>query len=102
VNFDVNYFGVDNPATAIAERMPFVVQTDGKNKVVNIGIVSSQHGSHVAGIIAGNQLFGGAMSGAAPGAKIKSVRVCLFIAGCTAHALVEGMIFVAKQGNVDV
>ncbi|MDQ2692930.1 MAG: serine protease, partial [Chloroflexota bacterium] len=50
VNYHVNYFGVDNPATAIAERMPFVVQTDGQKKVVNIGIVSGFHGSHVAGI----------------------------------------------------
>jgi subtilisin family serine protease len=74
VNFDVNYFGTDNPATPVAERMPFVVQTDGKNKVVNIGIVSGAHGSHVAGIMAGNSLFGGAMSGAAPGAKIVSAR----------------------------
>ena len=40
VNFDVGYFGTDNPATAVAERVPFVVQTDGKNKYVNIGIVS--------------------------------------------------------------
>ena len=55
VNFDVSYFGTDNPATAVAERMPFVVQTDGKNKFVNIGIVSAQHGSHVAGIAAGEQ-----------------------------------------------
>lgn len=100
--YDIGYFGTDNPATAVAERMPFVVQTDGKNKVVNIGIVSAQHGSHVAGIIAANGMFGGAMSGAAPGAKLKSVRVCLFIAGCTSHALIEGMIYVAKQGNVDV
>src|SRR5688572_21727678 len=38
VKYDVGYFGVDNPATAVAERMPFVVQTDGKNKVLNIGI----------------------------------------------------------------
>lgn len=30
------------------------MQTDGKNKVVNIGIVSAAHGSHVAGITAGN------------------------------------------------
>ena len=60
VNCDVGYFGTDNPATAVAERMPFVVQTDGKNKVVNIGIVSGAHGSHVAGIAAGNALFGGA------------------------------------------
>jgi subtilisin family serine protease len=101
VRYDVNYFGVDNPATPVAERMPFVVQTDRANLYVNIGIVSGAHGSHVAGIAAGNSLFGGAMSGAAPGAKIVSLRACLFIAGCTAHALVEGMIYVAKQ-NVDV
>ncbi|HET7089603.1 MAG TPA: S8 family serine peptidase [Anaerolineae bacterium] len=102
VNYDVNYFGVDNPATAVAERIPFVVQTDGKLKFVNIGIVSGAHGSHVAGIAAGNSLFGGAMTGAAPGAKIVSVRVCLFITGCTSFALIEGMIYAAKQSNVDV
>src|SRR5215217_3128225 len=102
VNYDVQYFGTDNPATAFAERMPFVVQTNGKDKFVNIGIVSGQHGSHVAGIAAGNSLFGGAMNGAAPGAKIVSSRACLFVAGCTAHALLDGMIYVAKQSNVDV
>lgn len=102
VRYDVNYFGTDNPATPVAERMPFVVQTDGQRKVVNIGIVSGLHGSHTAGIAAGNHLFGGAMSGAAPGAKLVSVRVCLFIAGCTATGLVEGMIYAAKQSNVDV
>jgi hypothetical protein len=102
VNRDVGFFGTDNPATPVVDRMPFVVQIDGKDKVVNIGIVSAQHGSHVAGIIAGNSLFGGAMSGAAPGAQIVSVRVCLFIAGCTSHALIEGMIYAAKTANVDV
>ena len=73
-----------------------------RSSAVNIGIVSGQHGSHVAGIIAGNGLFGGAMSGAAPGAQLVSVRVCLFVAGCTAHALIEGMIYAAKTANVDV
>jgi Subtilase family len=102
VNFDVGLFGTDNPLTAVRETVPFVVQTDGKNKFVNIGIVSGFHGSHVAGIAAGNSLFGGAMSGAAPGAKIVSLRACLFVAGCTSHALLEGMIYVAKQSNVDV
>ena len=102
VRFDVGTFGTDNPATPVREAMPFVVQTDGQNKVVNIGIVSAQHGSHVTGITSGNHLFGGAMSGAAPGAKVVSVRACLFIAGCTAHALLEGMIYAAKQSNVDV
>ncbi len=101
-NFDVGHFGTDNPATPIVESMPFVVQTDGKNKFVNIGIVSGLHGSHVAGITAANKMFGGAMSGAAPGAKLKSIRVCMFITGCTNHALIEGMTFIAKQGNVDV
>ena len=103
VNRDVGYFGTDNPATAVAERMPFVVQTEGNLKVVNIGIVSGAHGSHVAGIAAGNSLFGSStMSGAAPGARIVSSRACMFITGCTSHALLEGMIFVAKQSNVDV
>ncbi|MFC7615491.1 S8 family serine peptidase [Actinokineospora soli] len=102
VNRDVRYFGTDNPATAIAERMPFVVQPDGATKTVNIGIVSGAHGSHVAGIVAANGMFGGAMSGAAPGAQLVSVRVCLFVSGCTAHALIEGMIYAAKRANVDV
>jgi subtilisin family serine protease len=102
VRRDVGHFGTDNPATAVQEQVPFVVQTDGSAKVVNIGIVSGAHGSHVTGIITGNHLFGGAMSGAAPGAKVVSVRVCLFIAGCTSHALLEGMIYAAKKANVDV
>lgn len=102
VAYDTGFFGTDNPATDVVERVPFVVQTDPKTKFVNIGIVSSAHGSHVAGITAGNGLFGGAMTGGAPGAKIVSVRVCLFISGCTAHALIEGMIYAAKTGDVDV
>ena len=55
---DVGYFGTDNPATPVREPMPFVVQIDGKTDAsdfVNIGIVSGQHGSHVAGIIAGQR-----------------------------------------------
>ncbi len=102
VSQQVDRFGTDDPATGVAESMPFVVQTDGKNKVVNIGIVSGAHGSHVAGITAANSMFGGEMDGGAPGAKLVSVRVCMFVTGCTAHALVEGMIYAAKQANVDV
>ncbi|MBC8078105.1 MAG: S8 family serine peptidase, partial [Chloroflexales bacterium] len=108
-DYDVNYFGTDNPTTAVAERMPFVVQTDriqapgaAKQYWVNIGIVDAAHGSHVAGITAANAMFGGQMSGAAPGAKLVSVRVCLFGGGCTAYALIEGMIYAAKYADVDV
>ena len=60
------------------------------------------HGSHVAGITSANGMFGGKMTGAAPGAKIKSVRVCLFVEGCTNHAMVEGMTWLAKTAKVDV
>ena len=102
VNNDVNRFGTDNPATPIKEAVPFVIQVDVPHKFVNIGIVSGAHGSHVAGITAGNSLFGGQMSGAAPGAKIVSVRVCLFVAGCTSHALIEGMIYAIETDHVDV
>lgn len=102
VKHDVGTFGTDEESTAVREAMPFVVQTDPANNAVNIGIVSGAHGSHVGGIVAGNSLFGGDMSGAAPGAKLVSVRVCLFVAGCTSHALLEGMIYAARDANVDV
>lgn len=101
VKQDSDEFGTDNPATPVRESMPFVVQTDAANQAVNIGIVSGAHGSHVAGIVAANKLFGGTMNGAAPGAKLMSVRVCLFVVGCTRHAMEEGMVYAAKNG-VDV
>ncbi len=97
--YDVGHFGTDDPATPVKETMPFVVQVEGD--YVNIGITSGAHGSHVAGITAANKMFGGKMSGAAPGANLKSVRVCLFTDGCTAHALIEGMTWLA-QADVDV
>lgn len=101
VKQDSDEFGTDNPATPVRESMPFVVQTDAANEAVNIGIVSGAHGSHVAGIVAGNKLFGGTMNGAAPGAKLVSVRVCQFVTGCTRHAMEEGMRYAAREG-VDV
>ncbi|RZS44400.1 subtilase family protein [Herbihabitans rhizosphaerae] len=102
VRQDVNEFGKDNASTPVRESMKFVVQTDGTNKVVNIGIVSGAHGTHVAGIIAANKMFDGAMTGAAPGAKLVSIRACLFVSGCTNHALIEGMIYAARDAKVNV
>jgi hypothetical protein len=101
VNHDVAAFGKDDPNTAPRDTVPFVVQIDKQDRFVNIGIVSGSHGTHVAGIIAGKSFFGGAMNGAAPEAQLVSVRVCLF-AGCTAHGLIEGMIYAARKSNVDV
>ena len=110
----VGHFGTDDPATAVAETVPFTVEyredvdlsaagRPGQTAdFVNIGIVSSSHGTHVAGITAADGLFGGAMDGAAPGAKIVSSRACVFSGGCTSVALVEGMIDLVVNRRVDV
>ncbi|MFW6693683.1 S8 family serine peptidase [Streptomyces sp. MAR4 CNX-425] len=111
-----SYFGADDPATAIAEAIPFVVEIrrdvpmdpyggdwiGKKEDFVNIGVVEGAHGTHVAGITAANGLFGGRMDGAAPGAKIVSSRACTWSGGCTAVALTEGMIDLVANRDVDI
>ncbi|GAA1902908.1 S8 family serine peptidase [Streptomyces sodiiphilus] len=115
-NFDVGYFGEDDPDTEIAESIPFVVEIRkdvpmdpyGGSWVgetadfVNIGIVSNRHGTHVAGITAAHGLFGGKMNGAAPGAQIVSSRACAWSGGCTYTALTEGMIDLVVNRGVDI
>ncbi|MER5744115.1 S8 family serine peptidase [Streptomyces sp. NPDC002225] len=107
----VAYFGKDDPRTDVSERVPFVVEN--RKKVVynaagdtadyvNIGVIESEHGTHVAGITAANGLFGGKMNGAAPGAKIVSSRACTWDGGCTNIALTEGMIDLVVNRGVDV
>ena len=99
--FEIGEYGHDNSATPLRESVPFVTQIDAAAGYVSLGIVSGAHATHVAGIMAGSTLYGSA-TGAAPGAKIVSIRVCLFTSGCTAHALTEGMIFATKNAHVDV
>ena len=112
-NFDVGHFGTDDESTDVVESMPFTVEfrkdvslapygLDGTADFVNIGIVEDAHGSHVAGIAAGNSLFGGAVDGQAPGAKIVSTRACTWGGGCTAAALLDGMVDLVKNRKVDV
>ncbi|GAA2983794.1 subtilisin family serine protease [Streptomyces fulvorobeus] len=107
----VGYFGTDNPATEIVERIPFVVETrknvvyntaGAKADFVNIGVIEGSHGTHVAGITAANGLFGGEMNGAAPGAKVVSSRACTWTGGCTNIALTEGMIDLVVNRGVDI
>ncbi|GGW79968.1 S8 family serine peptidase [Streptomyces lomondensis] len=109
--FQIGYFGTDDPKTDVAERQPFVVEirkdvvyngAGAKADFVNIGIIESEHGTHVAGITAANGLFGGKMNGAAPGAKVVSSRACIFGAGCTNVALTEGMIDLVTKRGVDI
>lgn len=109
--FQIGYFGKDDPSTDVVERIPFVVEirkdvvynADGaKADYVNIGIISSEHGTHVAGITSANSLFGGKMNGAAPGAKIVSSRACVFGPSCTNVALTEGMIDLVVNRGVDI
>ncbi|MFJ8139166.1 S8 family serine peptidase [Streptomyces sp. NPDC096013] len=114
--YQIGYFGTDNPATDVVERQPFVVQISkdvpmdpyggswvGKTAdFVNIGVIESEHGTHVAGITAANGLFGGKMNGEAPGAKIVSSRACTWTGGCTNVALTEGMIDLVANRGVDI
>jgi subtilisin family serine protease len=106
VNRDVGRFGTDDQATPVVERVPFVVVTDRSSydpgsdagSVVNLGIAGAQHGTHVAGIATGNGLFGGAMSGAAPGAEVMAVKVCLTTTSCTTSGLIDGVLYAARNG----
>lgn len=107
----VSYFGKDDPRTDVVERIPFVVENrkgvvydaaGDTSDYVSIGVIESEHGTHVAGITAANGLFGGKMNGAAPGAKIVSSRACTWSGGCTNIALTEGMIDLVVNRGVDV
>jgi hypothetical protein len=107
----IGYFGTDDPATKVAERIPFVAEirkdvvytaAGAKADYVNIGVIESEHGTHVAGITAANSLFGGKMNGAAPGAKLVSSRACTWSGGCTNIALTEGMADLVINRGVDI
>ncbi|MFE5590366.1 S8 family serine peptidase [Streptomyces sp. NPDC056549] len=114
--YQVGYFGTDNPATEVVEKTPFVVEirkdvamdplggtwVGQKRDFVNVGLVESSHGTHVAGITAAHSLFGGRMNGAAPGAKIVSARACTWSGGCTNTALTEGMTDLVVNRGVDI
>ncbi|MFF4789192.1 S8 family serine peptidase [Streptomyces sp. NPDC001276] len=116
--YQVGYFGQDkkDPATGADLRVPFVVEVrkdvamdpyggswiGKKADFVNIGVIESEHGTHVAGITAANSLFGGKMNGAAPGAKIVSSRACTWSGSCTNVALTEGMIDLVVNRGVDI
>jgi subtilisin family serine protease len=91
---DVGHFG----------PVAFVVQTNlssyngNDTAYVDIGIAGAEHGTHVSGIVAANSLFGGRMAGAAPGAKLMAVKVCLTTSSCTNSGLIDGLLYAARNG----
>ncbi|MGW8355344.1 S8 family serine peptidase [Streptomyces wedmorensis] len=100
----IGYLGTDDPATALNERVPFTVQTQalaGTVMGVNLNIITEAHGTHVAGITAAHGMFGGAMDGQAPGAKLVSMKAC-HAGGCSSAALTDGMIDLVTKYGVDV
>ncbi|MFI6097126.1 S8 family serine peptidase [Lentzea sp. NPDC051213] len=104
VKQDSGFFGTDNPATPVVDRVAFVVQTDRSiydnagTPYVNLGISAAAHGTHVAGITSAHKLFDGKMAGAAPGAKLISIKACLSTPACTSSGLIDGVLYAARNG----
>jgi subtilisin family serine protease len=104
VKQDSGFFGTDNPATPVVERIAFVVQTDRSiydnagTPYVNLGIAGAAHGTHVAGITSANKLFDGKAAGAAPGAKLMAIKACLSTPSCTSSGLIDGVLYAARNG----
>jgi subtilisin family serine protease len=112
-SYQVGSFGTDKPFTDVVEAIPFTVDyredqsleplgSPDSYDFVDIGLASGAHGSHVAGITAAKNMFGGKMDGQAPGAKLVSGRACAYGAGCTAAALTDGMAELAANRGVDI
>lgn len=108
-SFQIGHFGTDNPATDISESVPFTVEwrddapaiTGGTADFVGIDIAAAEHGTHVAGITAARSLFGGAMNGVAPGAKLVAARACI-ANSCSNVALTDGLVELVVNRHVDV
>jgi subtilisin family serine protease len=104
VKKDFGFFGTDNPATPVADRMAFVVQTDKSiydnsgTPYVSLGLAAGAHGTHVAGITSAHKLFDGKMAGAAPGAKLMAIKACLSTPSCTSSGLIDGVLYAARNG----
>ncbi len=104
VDHQIGYLGTDDPATAHNERQPFTVEFKKFSATfsgLGLNILDVDHGTHVAGITAANGMFGGAMDGQAPGAKLVSMKACQST-GCSSAALNDGMIDLATKYGVDV
>ncbi len=81
-------------------QYPLLINVDdeGKPESIDLGIDFNSHGTHVAGILAGN---GVQVKGAAPAAKIMAIKVCSGLT-CTGAAMLRGFVetFYNEEGIV--
>lgn len=97
VHGDVGTFGVDDPDTPLRESMPFVVQTDGPGRLVNVSPATGDHGTGVASAAVGKDFLGGAFDGSAPEARLAVVRSGFFTSD-----ILEGVLHLAKRSRADL
>ncbi|WP_427337855.1 S8 family serine peptidase [Caloranaerobacter sp. DY30410] len=74
------------------------VQKDSKGVHLNLGFDGGTHGTHVAGIAAGNSQEIEGFTGVAPGAKIMVIKVLGSNVGGAMSHIIDGMIYAAVNG----
>lgn len=94
-SFNVGTFGSTQVKDGVQQGVSFVVtriNPDGSG--VNLGYDGGQHGTHVAGITAGN----GPLTGVAPGAKVMAIKVLTSGGSGSWSGIVQGMHYAATHG----
>jgi len=92
---DVGVFGSAALKDGVQQGVNFVVtRVNADGSGVNLGYDGGQHGTHVAGITAGN----GPMIGVAPGAKIMAIKVLTSGGSGSWSGIVKGMEYAAAHG----
>lgn len=66
--------------------------------LVNFGFDGGGHGTHVAGIAAGNSMKNPGLTGVAPGAKVMGIKVLGSNVGGGMSGIINGMIYAAQNG----
>lgn len=89
------------PSRNKTRAYPLILERDHERNVVSatLGVDQIDHGTHVAGIVAGND--GSKVVGSAPEAELMSLKVCSGIS-CTDSAILRGLVeaFYNSQGLV--
>jgi hypothetical protein len=79
-----------------SSEVTFDISNNGKQ--LSLGFDGDDHGTHLAGIIAGHGLVGGRLDGVAPEAKLMAVKVLNSVDTGTSSMSLRGMIYAATHG----